>query len=75
MRTTMFLFASGRFMKGSLLESNFWLREPHRRAALLRVSAASSSAVEGIFRPFSEKAAGSVSHPARKRAQSEPTRG
>ena len=62
-------------MKVPLIESNPWLREPRRRAALLRVSAASSSAVEGIFKPFREQAAGAVSPPARKRARSEPTRG
>jgi hypothetical protein len=62
-------------MKGSLLDSNPWLREPRRRAALLRVSAASSSAIEGIFQPFREKAAGTVSQPARKRAKSAPARG
>lgn len=63
-------------MKGSLLESNPWLREPDRRAALMLVSAASSSAVEGIVKPFRAKATSSaVTRLARKRAKSEPTRG
>ena len=62
-------------MKGSLLDSNPWLREPRRRATLLRVSAASSSAVEGIFQPFREKPPVPVSRPARKRAKSAPERG
>lgn len=62
-------------MATSLLESNPWLREPGRRAELMRVSAASSSAVEGIVKPFREKAASTVTRPARKRAKSAPTRG
>lgn len=62
------------FMKGSLLESNRWLREPVRRAVLLRVSAASSSAIEGIVNPFREKTSGTVASSARKRAKSEPIR-
>ena len=62
-----------RVMKTSLLESNPWLREPGRRAELLRVSAASSSAVEGIVMPFRVKA---ITRPARKHAKtSGPTRG
>lgn len=62
-------------MKHSLLQSNPWLREPARRAALLRVSAASSSAVEGIVQPFREPATATVSRPARQRAKSAPARG
>lgn len=75
MRATVFVLVSGRFMKGSLLDSNAWLREPRPRANLLRVSAASSSAVEGIFQPFRERPAGTVNRPARKRAKSAPARG
>lgn len=63
-------------MKTSLLESNPWLREPGQRAELLRVSAASSSAVEGIVMPFRAMATPAVKRPARKRAKkSGPTRG
>lgn len=62
-------------MKGSLLDSNPWLREPKQRAALLHNSAASSSAIEGIFKPFRDMAATTVTHPGRKRAKSEPTPG
>lgn len=63
-------------MKHSLLQSNPWLREPARRAALLRVSAASSSAVEGIFKPFREQAPATLSPPARQHAKSSgPARG
>lgn len=63
-------------MKTSLLESNLWLRDPGRRAELLRVSAASSSAVEGIVMPFRTKATFTVTRPARLRAKkSVPTRG
>lgn len=62
-------------MKDSLLSSNPWLRESDRRAALLRVSAASSSAIEGIVEPFREKAGGTVKRAGRKRAKSAPTPG
>ena len=63
-------------MKDSLLNSNPWLREPGRRAALLRVSAASSSAIEGIVKPFQAKPLATIKRPARApRAKSEPTRG
>lgn len=64
-----------RCMKNSLLNCNPWLREPGRRAELLRVSAASSSAVEGIFKPFREKAADTATTSRRKRGKSEPTLG
>lgn len=46
-----------RDMKTSLQNSNPWLLEPGRRAELLRVSAASSSAIEGIVKPFSDASA------------------
>lgn len=57
-------------MKGSLRDSNPWLREPNRRAELLHVSAASSSAVEGIVKPFRQKAASAVKRLGHKRAKS-----
>jgi hypothetical protein len=41
-------------MSITLLNSNPYLRDPVRRAAALRVSAASSSAVEGIRKPFAK---------------------
>jgi hypothetical protein len=43
-------------MASSLLEQNPWLRDPAKREAALRISAASSSAVEGIYKPFADKA-------------------
>jgi len=39
-------------MRTSLLMSNPYLKDPETRRAALRVSAASSSAVEGIHKPF-----------------------
>lgn len=65
----------GKSMKGSLLESNPWLRDPEQRAVLLRRSAASSSAVEGIFKPFREMSAGTITPPVRRRAKSSPSDG
>jgi hypothetical protein len=63
-------------MKTTLRDSNPWLRDPGQRAELLRVSAASSSAVEGIVQPFRTKAATTVKRPARPHAKkSGPTRG
>jgi hypothetical protein len=54
-----------------LLKSNPYLRDPGLRQAALRQSAASSSAVEGIHKPFSTDAAPrAVSQPPRKRATS-----
>ena len=41
-------------MAATLLEQNPWLRDPKQREALLRASAASSSAVEGIHKPFAK---------------------
>lgn len=38
----------------SLLEQNRWLRDPEQRKRLLRISAASSSAVEGIRKPYAD---------------------
>ena len=57
-------------MKGSLLECNVWLRDPKRREAAMRLSAASSSAIEGIFKPFRNMDAETVKRPSRKRAKS-----
>lgn len=54
-------------MKSSLQNSNPWLLEPGRRAELLRLSAASSSAIEGIVKPFLDKPA-----PALERAPRSP---
>ncbi|HRQ66273.1 MAG TPA: hypothetical protein PKZ76_15660 [Xanthomonadaceae bacterium] len=63
-------------MKSSLLNTNPWLLEPARRAALLRQSAASSSAIEGIVKPFRAESARTVSHARRlTRAKSSPERG
>ena len=57
-------------MKDSLLECNMWLRDPKRREAAMRLSAASSSAIEGIFKPFRNMDAETVKRPSRKRAKS-----
>lgn len=62
-------------MKTSLRESNPWLRDPGQRAELLRVSAASSSAIEGIVQPFRIKPAPTVARPARPRAKKSVTTG
>lgn len=63
-------------MKTSLRDSNPWLRDPGRRAELLRISAASSSAIEGIVQPFRTKAATTVTRSARPYAKkTEPVRG
>jgi hypothetical protein len=43
-------------MATSLLQQNPWLRDPIKREAALRVSAASSSAIEGIRKPFAVSA-------------------
>ena len=42
------------FMSASLLKTNPYLRDPKARAAALRISAASSSAIEGIRKPFEQ---------------------
>ena len=39
-------------MAKTLLQQNPWLRNDQQRTAAFRISAASSSAVEGIRRPF-----------------------
>lgn len=56
-------------MAKSLLQQNPWLRDPAMRAKAMRVSAASSSAVEGIRKPFAVTAK-SVTRPPRKSARS-----
>ena len=44
------------FMSASLLKTNPYLRDPKARAVALRISAASSSAIEGIRKPFEQDA-------------------
>lgn len=56
-------------MASSLLQQNRWLRDSKTRAKALRISAASSSAVEGIRKPFAEDKATTVTA-ARKHAKS-----
>lgn len=41
-------------MKSSLMKSNAWLRDPVQREKSMLRSAASSSAIEGIVKPFDE---------------------
>lgn len=53
-------------MAKSLLQQNIWLRGDAQRAAAMRISAASSSAVEGIRKPFA--AAAKPIKPARRKA-------
>lgn len=43
-------------MAGSLLLENPWLRDEVKRKSALHRSAASSSAVEGIVKPFTQPA-------------------
>ncbi len=58
-------------MRPSLLKSNPYLRGPETRWVALRVSAASSSAVEGIHKYFAAVPADSDVKPAsRKRVKS-----
>ena len=57
-------------MKNTLATTNPYLRDRAKRGAALRVSAESSSAVEGIRKPFSSiKPARTVTRPARKGAK------
>jgi hypothetical protein len=42
-------------LMASLLEQNRWLRNPSTRARAMRIAAASSSAVEGIRKPYAER--------------------
>lgn len=44
-------------MSNSLLKQNRWLRDGKIRQSALRLSAASSSAVEGIRKPFADRPA------------------
>lgn len=62
-------------MAATLLQQNPYLRDPVARRAALRVSAASSSAVEGIRKPFADSKQITAPTPARKRAKSGAQRG
>lgn len=62
-------------MKTCLRDSNPWLREPVRRAELLRTSAASSSAVAGIVWPLRLKAATTGTLARQRPTTPGPTRG
>ncbi len=52
---------------GSLVKQNRWLRDPAVRARAMRVAAASSSAVEGIRKPYPGSAKGLKADPRRGR--------
>ncbi len=54
----------------SLLQQNPWLRDPKTREKAMRIAAASSSAVEGIRRPFA--ASGQAVTGARRKNASAP---
>jgi hypothetical protein len=56
-------------MSKSLLTTNPFLRDPKARWTALRVSAASSSAVEGIRKPFAKpgNATAAATKPARRK--------
>jgi hypothetical protein len=62
-------------MAATLLQQNPYLRDPTKRRAALRVSAASSSAVEGIRKPFADSNPLTAPAPSRKRAKSAAQRG
>jgi len=62
-------------MVATLLQQNPYLRDPVKRRAALRVSAASSSAVEGIRKPFADSTPLNVRAPSRRRAASGAQRG
>lgn len=62
-------------MAATLLQQNPYLRDPAKRRAALRVSAASSSAVEGIRKPFADGKSLTEPAPARKGAKSAAQRG
>ncbi|MEO6263613.1 MAG: hypothetical protein ABIO58_01365 [Luteimonas sp.] len=53
----------------SLLQQNPWLRDPKTRGKSMRIAAASSSAVEGIRKPFAAVKK-SVTAASRKKAKS-----
>jgi hypothetical protein len=48
-------------MKNSLLRTNTWLQNAAGRGAALRRTAATSSAIEGIVKPFSTKTQSKIS--------------
>lgn len=55
----------------SLLKTNPYLLDPKARAAALRISAASSSAIEGICKPFEpDKRTGKLTSASRKAVKS-----
>ena len=62
-------------MAATLLQQNPYLRDPVKRRAALRISAASSSAVEGIRKPFADSTPLTVPAPSRKRVKSGAQRG
>lgn len=62
-------------MAASLLQQNPYLRDPVARRAALRISAASSSAVEGIRKPFADSKPLTAQAPTHKRAKSAAQRG
>ncbi len=62
-------------MAATLLQQNPYLRDPAKRRAALRVSAASSSAIEGIRKPFADGKSLTEPTSARKRAKSAVQRG
>ena len=62
-------------MAATLLQQNPYLRDPAKRRAALRVSAASSSAVEGIRKPFASGKPLTEAAPTHKRAKSAAQRG
>jgi len=61
-------------MAKSLLQQNIWLRDEVKRKAALQVSAASSSAVEGIYKPFTRDT-GTIRNVRRSAARSSGPRG
>ena len=53
----------------SLIEQNPWLRNPDTRKKAMRVAASSSSAVEGIYKPYASSKK-PMNGPSRKNAKS-----
>lgn len=51
----------------SLLQQNPWLRDPKDRAKAMRIAAASSSAVEGIRKPYAKDSKGLTVTPRKPR--------
>lgn len=62
-------------MADTLLQQNPYLRDPAKRRAALRISAVSSSAVEGIRKPFADSTPLTAQAPSRKRTLSGAQRG